>query len=124
LAVKEPKRTSFSFVFILNTEAGLLAWIYDTRPATKQHREESSNGTPAAAISGDADVPFSLLLDDRANELFLSSGVGIDRILTPRLADLSSDGCGQLGFQEAPAPLCPFLKPTCTGDFLDYSESI
>jgi hypothetical protein len=36
----------------------------------------------------------------------------------------SSEGRGQLGFQEAPAPLCPFLKPTCTGDFLDYSESI
>jgi hypothetical protein len=40
LAVKEPKRTSFSFAFILNTEAELLAWIYDTRPATKQHRED------------------------------------------------------------------------------------
>ncbi len=29
-----------------------------------------------------------LLLDDPTNELLLSAGLGADRILTPRLADL------------------------------------
>jgi hypothetical protein len=34
------------------------------------------------AISGRPDVRCFLLLDDPANELFLSAGLGTDRILT------------------------------------------
>jgi hypothetical protein len=38
-------------------------------------------GKPASAISGDPDIFCFLLLDDLANELFLSAGLGSDRIL-------------------------------------------
>jgi hypothetical protein len=37
----------------------------------------------SSAISGNPDVPCFLLLDDPANELLLSIGLGADRILTP-----------------------------------------
>ena len=40
------------------------------------------HGKPASAISGDPDIPCFLLLDDPANELFLSAGLGVHRILT------------------------------------------
>jgi hypothetical protein len=43
----------------------------------------SSNGKSVSAISGHRDIPCVLLLDDPANELFLSVGLGADRILTP-----------------------------------------
>jgi hypothetical protein len=36
----------------------------------------------SSAISGYPDVPCFLLFDDPANELFLSAGLGADRILT------------------------------------------
>ncbi len=36
----------------------------------------------SSAISGDPDIPYFLLLDDPANELFLSVGLGAHRILT------------------------------------------
>jgi hypothetical protein len=45
----------------------------------------SSNGKSVSAISGHRDIPCVLLLDDPANELFLSAGLGADRILTPRI---------------------------------------
>jgi hypothetical protein len=40
------------------------------------------HGKPASAISADPDIPCFLLLDDPANELFLSLGLGADCILT------------------------------------------
>jgi hypothetical protein len=40
-------------------------------------------GKTSSAISGDPDIPYFLLLDDPANELFLSAGLGADRILSP-----------------------------------------
>lgn len=39
-------------------------------------------GKTSSAISGHPDVPCFLLLDDLANELFLSLGLGANRILT------------------------------------------
>jgi hypothetical protein len=36
----------------------------------------------SSAISGHPDIPCFLLLDDPANELFLSAGLGAGRILT------------------------------------------
>jgi hypothetical protein len=49
---------------------------------------QDSNGSihpwqTCSAISGDRHIPCFLLLDDLANELFLSVGLGADRILTP-----------------------------------------
>ena len=41
----------------------------------------TSNGKPASAISGHPDIPWFLLLDDPADELFLSAGLGAGRIL-------------------------------------------
>jgi hypothetical protein len=40
-------------------------------------------GKTSSAISGHPDIPCFLLLDDPANELFLSVGLGADRILAP-----------------------------------------
>jgi hypothetical protein len=41
------------------------------------------HGKPASAISADPDIPCFLLLDDPANELFLSLGLGAGRVLSP-----------------------------------------
>ena len=40
-------------------------------------------GKTSSAIFGHPDIPCFLLLDDPANELFLSVGLGTDSILTP-----------------------------------------
>jgi len=71
----------------LTTGVWRLAWICDMRQR-QTHREESSVAKLSSAISGRPDIPCFLLLDDPANELLLSVGLGADCILTPRLADL------------------------------------
>ena len=43
-----------------------------------------SRGKTSSAISGHPHIPCVLLLDDLANELFLSAGLGARRILTHR----------------------------------------
>jgi hypothetical protein len=54
----------------------------DLRYGTEErHREDSSNGKPVSAMSGDPDIPCFLLLNDPANELLLSVGLGAHRIL-------------------------------------------
>ena len=50
----------------------------------EQHREDSFRGKTSSAISSDPDIPCFLLLDDPANELLLSVGLGAYRILTHR----------------------------------------
>jgi len=52
-------------------------------------------GNNPSAISGCPDIPGFLLIDDLANELLLSAGLGIDRILTATGGLLR--GGGQLG---------------------------
>jgi hypothetical protein len=51
--------------------------------AAKNNTGRIIHGKPASAISGHPDIPCFLLLDDPANELFLSVGLGADRILAP-----------------------------------------
>jgi hypothetical protein len=51
-------------------------------PATNSNRR-IIHGKTTSAISGHPDIPCFLLLDDPANELFLSAGLGAGRILTP-----------------------------------------
>ena len=58
-----------------------LTWIYDMGAANASSGR-IIHGKPASAISGHPDVPCFLLLDDTLNELFLSAGLGSDRILT------------------------------------------
>jgi hypothetical protein len=41
------------------------------------------HGKTSSAISGHPDIPCFLLLNDAANELFVSVGLGADCILTP-----------------------------------------
>jgi hypothetical protein len=57
------------------------AWICDMKP-----RPTASGGfirgKTSAAISGHPDIPCFLLLDDPANKLLLSFGLGAHRILT------------------------------------------
>ena len=57
-----------------------LAWICDM--AAKNDTGRIIYGKSASAISGDPDILCFLLLDDPTNELFLSAGLGADRILT------------------------------------------
>jgi len=45
-------------------------------------------GKTSSPISDHPDIPSFLLLDDPANELFLSVGLGVNRILTVELVDL------------------------------------
>ena len=45
-------------------------------------------GKTSSPISDHSDIPSFLLLDDPANELFLSVGLGVNRILTVELVDL------------------------------------
>jgi hypothetical protein len=49
--------------------------------AAKNSAGRIVHGNSASAISGHPDIPCVLLLDDPANELFLSAGLGADRIL-------------------------------------------
>jgi hypothetical protein len=54
----------------------------DLRYGTEErHREDSSNGKPVSAMSGNPDIPCFLLLNDPANELLLPAGLGTNRIL-------------------------------------------
>ncbi len=59
-----------------------MAWIGDKRAPKNSTRRRFIRGETFSAISGDPDVPYFLLLDDHANELFLSVGLGASRILT------------------------------------------
>lgn len=58
-----------------------MTWIYYVDAPTNSTGRIIRGNNPSA-ISGCPDIPGFLLLDDLANELLLSAGLGTDRILT------------------------------------------
>ena len=58
-----------------------MTWIYYVEAPTNSTGRIIRGNNPSA-ISGCPDIPGFLLLDDLANELLLSAGLGTDRILT------------------------------------------
>ena len=71
-----------------------MTWIYYVEAPTNSTGRIIRGNNPSA-ISGCSDNPGFLLLDDLANELLLSAGLGTDRILTATGGLLR--GGGQLG---------------------------
>ena len=59
-----------------------LAFDVDLRYEATNSTGRIIYGKPASAISGHPDIPYFLPLDDPADELFLSAGLGAYRILT------------------------------------------
>jgi hypothetical protein len=82
--------------------AGSLAFAMDLRYGSQRRTAAGGfiYGKPSSAISGDADIPCCVLLDDPADELFLSAGLSTHRILNHGLANLLRRVMRELKFSQ------------------------